>query len=187
MPKDDRRRESRRVEEPTLKRVGKMPETERAAFFAPLVRSSSQAAADRGESLALVRPRSMQFRCRPKRASDVAAERDKIAEVRRQGSLFEAPLSELEPTPVHMAMVYEDASGRHTMMCGDWETNATFYKWRQEYGEAIAIEQLRATYEDRYMKAGVVLALGTVAKRPKQWLLLGILRLNEERQLGLAL
>ena len=65
------------------------------------------------------------------------------------------------------------------MMCGDWETSATFFGWRKRYGEAEALARLKDTYEDTYTDKGVALAMGTVAKRPKQWLLLGIIRMDE--------
>jgi hypothetical protein len=68
------------------------------------------------------------------------------------------------------------------MTCGDWETAATFFNLRKSYGDDGALKHLRETYEENYAKNGVALALGTVKKRPGQWLLLGVIRLDETRQ-----
>lgn len=68
------------------------------------------------------------------------------------------------------------------MLCGDWETSATFWKLRRDYGEEHALGHLKQTYEEEYFSKGMALALGTVAKRAQQWLLLGIIRLDEARQ-----
>jgi hypothetical protein len=178
----DPRSESRRVEENTLRVVGHMKSRERGSFFDPLFRPSIADAASRGESLTLVRPRGLRFRWRPKRPEEIEDERAKIAAASAQGSLLDAPLTEFEPCPMHLAMAFEDDAGKHVMMCGDWETSATYWKWTKLYGEAEALTRLKDTYEQRYADAGVALALGTVAKRPKQWLLLGVLRMDETSQ-----
>ena len=81
-----------------------------------------------------------------------------------------------------MSVKFEDQAGKHEMTCGDWETAAAFFKLRQKYGEVKTLEHLRTTYEEDYFQQGVALALGTVKKRPSQWLLLGIIRLNETAQ-----
>ena len=48
-----------------------------------------------------------------------------------------------------------------------------------------ALAYLKQTYEVDYFRRGVALALGTVAARPKQWLLLGVIRLDDAPQLPL--
>ena len=68
------------------------------------------------------------------------------------------------------------------MTCGDWETGAAFFNLRSNYGDEGALEHLRSTYEEKYFNQGLALVLGTVKKRPQQWLLLGIIRLNETTQ-----
>jgi len=68
------------------------------------------------------------------------------------------------------------------MECGDWETAATYFKFSKRYDSSRALEHLRQTYEVDYPKRGVVLALGTQKKRPRQWLLLGVIRLDESNQ-----
>jgi hypothetical protein len=181
-PRDDNRPESRRVDEQSLAFLHSMAPRAREGFFDPLFRDSVSAAADRGESLTLVRPASLKFRWKVKRASDVEEERERREHALRQGSLLDQELAAIEPCPYDLSLKFTDGSGKHEMACGDWETAAAFFNLRKKYGDEGALEHLRTTYEDRYFKDGVALALGTVKKRPQQWLLLGIIRLDETRQ-----
>jgi len=181
-PRDDNRRESRRVDEASLAMVRKMPQRAREGFFDRLFRDSITTAADLGESLTLVRPKSLRFRWREKNAADLDEERKRRARTMKQGSLFDRELEAIEPCPFDLSMAFEDEAGKHEMACGDWETAAAFFNLRRRYGDEQALEHLRSTYEDEYSSRGVALALGTVKKRPSQWLLLGIIRLDETTQ-----
>ena len=181
-PHDDNRRESRRVDEPTLVRVRTMAQRAREGFFDPLFRDSIIAAADRGESLTLVRPKSLRFRSRPKSDLDLEEERQRRTQTMQQGSLFDPELEAIEPCPYNLSVTFEDGAGPHEMTCGDWETAAAFFNLRRRYGDEHALEHLRSTYEEDYFTRGVALALGTVKRRPSQWLLLGIIRLDETTQ-----
>lgn len=181
-PRDDNRPESRRVEESSLAVVRKMAPRAREGFFDTLFRDSITAAADRGESLTLVRPKSLRFRWRPKSEADLQEERRRRLKTMQQGSLFDRELELIEPCPYDLSLAFGDGAGKHEMVCGDWETAAAFFNFRRRYGDEQALEHLRSTYEDAYFKQGVALALGTVKKRPSQWLLLGIIRLDETTQ-----
>ena len=178
-PRDDLRKESRRVEEQSLKITGELPRSKHAPFLDPLLRSSCAEAARLGESLTLVRPKNLNFRWRRKSDAEVAGEKAAFVAASAQGSLLDEPLKAFEPCPFHLRMGFNDAGGKHGMTCGDWETSATFFKWRKSYGEQEALVRLKDTYENRYAKKGLAFAMGTVAKRPKQWLLLGIIRMDE--------
>lgn len=181
-PKDDPRRESHRVEEQSLAITGELPQRSHAPFLDPLLRASYVDAARRDETLTLVRPRNLTFRWRRKSDAEVAGEKAAFAAASAQGSLLDEPLKAFEPCPYHLRMGFEDAAGKHGMTCGDWETSATFFKWRKVYGEADALTRLKDSYEKSYTEKGVALAMGTVAKRPMQWLLLGIIRMDEAFQ-----
>jgi hypothetical protein len=181
-PNDDTRKESRRVDEPTLTKLRTMPVRAREGFFDPLFRGSLKEAADRGESLTLIRPKTLRFKFRLKTDEELGEEKIRRAKTLAQGSLLDKELDAIEPCPYDLKMQFDDEAGRHEMTCGDWETAATFFNRRRGYGEAAALEQLRSTYEETYFQQGVALALGTVKKRPNQWLLLGIIRLNETVQ-----
>lgn len=182
MPRDDKRPESRRVDEPTLKSVGRMGEREREGFFDRLLKPSAAAAAAAGETLALVRPTALQFKWRRKPAGEIEAERRKRAATLAQGSLFDRQLAQIEPCPYALSLDFIDGGGSHSMACGDWETGAAYFNLSRSLGEEGALRRLRETYERDYMARGVVLALGTMLKHPKTWILLGVIRLDETRQ-----
>ncbi len=181
----DTRRESRAVEETSLKRKSTMREDSRASFLAPLLRPSIADAAARNESLALVRPTNFEFTWKKKPADELAADKAKRERTLSQGSLFDKELAAIEPCPFDIRMKFSDASGPHNMACGDWETAATFFKWRKDYGEDDALRRLKDRYENEYARAGVAFAFGTMAKRQATWILLGIIRLNDSPQMKL--
>lgn len=184
-PKEDRRRESRHVHEQSLRCVGSLPQKSRADMLAPLIRASYMEAAAAGDSLTLIRPSSFSLGWKRKPESKLQVERQARAKTLAQGSLLEKELAELEPCPFEIFVSFTDASGPHRMQCGDWETPATFFKWRREYGDQGALERLKARYETDYPQGGVAFAMGTMAKYPKTWILLGLIRLDDSRQLKL--
>lgn len=112
----------------------------------------------------------------------VAGTRQKRAKTLSQGSLFDKELAKIDPCPFDIRMRFTDGTGRHDMACGDWETAATFFKWKSSYGEEPALARLKERYEGEYAKAGVAFAFGTMAKHPTTWILLGIIRLDESHQ-----
>lgn len=182
MPSSDPRKESRTVEENSLRRICNMKAASRADFLDGLIRPSIAAAAEQGESLALVRPDSFEFVWKRKPEAELEADRQKRAKALSQGSLFDKDLAKIEPCPFDIRMRFTDATGRHDMACGDWETAATFFKWKSDYGEESALKRLKERYEGEYADAGVAFAFGTMAKYPTTWILLGIIRLDESRQ-----
>jgi hypothetical protein len=72
------------------------------------------------------------------------------------------------------------------MQCADWETSAAFWNISKGYGEQGALDHLSKTYNEGYPSKGMVFALGTLKKRPKQWILLGVIRLDEAQQASFA-
>ncbi len=184
-PKEDRRRESRHVHEQSLRRVGSLAEKSRAATLAPLIRASYLDAAAAGDSLTLIRPSAFSLGWKRKPEGKLQAERAARSKTLAQGSLLEKELAVLEPCPFEIFVSFTDASGPHRMQCGDWETPATFFKWRREYGDEGALERLKARYETDYPPGGVAFAMGTMAKYPKTWMLLGLIRLDDSPQLKL--
>ena len=77
---------------------------------------------------------------------------------------------------------------QHNHECDDWETSTAFNRFEQKYGREGALEILRRKYEEEYFDAGLVLAFSTHSRRnvtygtDNQWLLVGIVRLDEDRQ-----
>ena len=183
-PNGDTRVESCHVFEDTICIDGKLKnEDERARLLNPLVLSSAVDAAAQGLSLTLVRPTAPRFHFKKKPQAVVDAERAGYERVLRQTSFLDEQLEALEPTPYEFAFSFEDAAGKHTNACRDWETSAAFWKFRQSYGEEGALGHLNEIYNKKYPSKGMVFAMGTVKARPKQWLLLGVIRLNELTEL----
>lgn len=179
-PTGDNRPESCHVYEDRIAVDGKLTgANERAALVNPLIVTSTAEAAAKGKTLTLIRPQDPRFRYRPKPANVIEAERAGYKLAARQTSMLDPELDELEPSPYSFVFSFSDAAGSHTFSCGDWETHATFWKHRRLYGEQSALAHLSRMYNDVYPAKGMVFAMGTVKARPKQWLLLGVLRVDQ--------
>jgi hypothetical protein len=183
-PTSDKRIESRHVFEDTIKPKNKIRESERADFLQPLIMQSAKAAAEKGHSLALVRPNNVKFNWRRKDPKTLERERDEMQRAVRQRGLWDKELTAFEPTPYHFRLRFKDEDGWHSHTCGDWETVATLYRQGRQYGDDAALQHLDKMYNQNYPDKGMVLALANMAKKPKTWLLLGVLRLDPPKSAG---
>lgn len=187
-PKDDPRPESRRVQEHTIVPEREMPERERAGFLDRVIVPSMDVAADRGQTLALIRPANVRFRHEKKRPQEIEKERHAYASVGRQGTFFDQELIALEPCPFAFRFDYETEDGKsHRHVCDDWETAAMFYNFAKRYGEARALSTMDKAFNVDYPRKGMAFALGTHSRYPTTWLLVGVIRLDRIAQLGLGL
>ncbi len=177
-PRSDSRSESRHVFEDRLTPGRMMPEPERADFLEPLIVGSAREAMERGSSLALVRPQETKFRWRKKSQALVDRERAGYESAAKQQSFLDKELATLEPSPFDFRLSFLDADGWHHHSCSDWETAATYWKLSKSHGSDSALGHLNNMYNNVYREKGLVLALGTMAKRRKTWLLLGVIRLD---------
>lgn len=112
------------------------------------------------------------------------SERSRLLSPLITGSALEA-MQQLEPSPFDFRFQFEDSAGRHDYQNGDWETHVTFWRWREQYGEASALSKMSTVFNDDYPARGMVFALGNQAKRPQTWQLLGVIRLDELKQADL--
>lgn len=181
-PKSDSRSESCHVYEDRLIVDGSLKPSERVSLLNPLILPSTAEAAARNMSLALIRPVNPRFKFRRKPPAIVDAERSAYHYAARQLSLLDKEQEAFEPVPYAFAFTYEDATAKHTMQCGDWETSATFWKMKRDYGEQQALDHLMKMFNEEYPRKGMAFAMGTLKKRPSQWMLLGVLRLDEPKQ-----
>ena len=180
-PRDDTRHESRRVEEDSIIAGDTLPSRDRLQFLLPLLRTSTLEAIARGESLAIIEPRDLRLKARAKRPVDIEAERTRYRAAAMQGLLFDAALAEMQPCPYAIQVPFVDQDGvPHAPLCEDWETSATFFNLRKRMGDTDIIAHLERAYTDRGGGRRVFLAMGTVKRRPRQWLLLGIIRIAAE-------
>jgi hypothetical protein len=166
-----------------------MPAAERAGFLGPAIRASTDEAKANGETLTLVRPTSSRLTWRQKNAMKIAEERAAYQAAASQGSFFDAELRALEPCPYEFHFKYHTSDGKaHQATCDDWETAAMFYNLRRQLGGSDrALERMNQVFNVDYPRNGFVFALGTHSRRPDQWLLVGVIRLNEVRQMSLAI
>lgn len=162
-----------------------MPERERAEFLEPLIVESVRQARERGNSLALLRPKESKFRYKVKPLEKIAAERREYEAAVKQQSLLDDELVALDPSPYDFRLSFLDEDGWHHNSCGDWETTAAFWRLRKSHGEDAALKHLDETYNRLYPERGMVLALGNMARRPQTWLLLGVIRLDQPKQVRL--
>jgi hypothetical protein len=185
-PTNDPRRESRHVFEDTFKVGDPLPKRERPRVLSPLIRSSVKEAIAKGESLTLIRPKDFKFTWKEKNKQQVADERAAYAAAGRQASLLDDALTKLEPCPFEFRVTFRDETGVHKHTCEDWETTAAYWNLDKRNGPDYALGHLDRMYNHEYQENGMVLALGNMAARPQTWLLLGLVRLDEQKQ-GLLL
>lgn len=158
----------------------------RSGLVSPIIVSSELEAASKGQSLAAIRPKDVELVCRKRDLSEIEDARAAFERQARQASMFDKELDVIEPCPFEFKMSFLDDDGkRRKKLCGDWETHAAFFNLRNSYGEEGAITHLRETYCQKYVKTGIVFALGNMASRPQIWQLLGIFSLPEPPQLSL--
>ncbi len=182
LPTRDKRTESCHVYEDSITVGRSLPTPERSRLLSPLITGSAEEAMSKGLSLTLIRPRNVRFIAKKKSASEIASEREAYKAAAKQNSFFDKELAELEPSPYEFKFQFDDENGAHKYENGDWETHAMFYRWRKLYDEAETLRRMAKTFNEEYPAKGMAFALGNMAKRPQTWQLLGILRLDEQRQ-----
>ena len=139
----------------------------------------------KGRSFALIRLGIPEFIIRP--LSDEA----KIKGQRRRDTLLSQTdmfsgdstvlTAEVAPYSFHYRFEHEDKTLTHT--CIDWETERTFFKWREQYGEQDTLRMMREKGGQDIPERGVAFAMGMhrVTKFNK-WLLSGVIRVDYSPQ-----
>lgn len=184
----DRRKESRRVQEDTIQLGDLMPPKERALFLDPILKGSTAEAAAQGMSLTLVRPVSVRFRSKAKTSDQMADERRAYKDAARQKSFLhpDADLIALEPCPYAFQFDWTDADGKgHIATCDDWESTAMYYRLQKEMDSSKVLAKMEKTFGEEYPRKGMAFAMGTHSRRPDQWLLVGVIRLDPVDQMPL--
>lgn len=185
-PADDRRIESRRIEQQTLNIVGKLKESERASFLGNAVVTSLDQERQAGRSLALLRPEIKRFWHEEKTDEEIGQERTKFAKLRQQQELFgAADVVPYDPCPLRFKYSYRTDDGDREGTCQDWETEATYFRWVKEYGQTATLEKMYQIFGRDYPAKGMCLAMGTHSRFPDRWLINGIVRLDIAAQSSL--
>lgn len=184
-PRNDPRVESRRVEEDSLQIVGELKANERASFLAKSVVTSLVKEREQGRSLALLQVEVKSFRIERKTDGQVAREQNRFDLLARQHDIFSKRISTYRVCPYEFRYRYSCEDRDREGTCQDWETDATFHNWAREYGERGALDRMSVRFGEEYPRDGIFLAMGTHSRRPDQWLINGIIRLDAIRQLSL--
>lgn len=182
----DRRQESKRVTQESIRIVGRLKARERQPYLERAIIDSPDAAYKNGQSLALVRPLNPHFKWRRRSEEEMNRVRRGYEEINASPDLFgTTTIVPREAAPYEFSYAYEDGDGSHHKRCHDWEVEQTFLKWREAYGEERALAEMQRVFGEEYPQKGMVLALGTHGQRNWQWMIIGILRLDEIKQPGL--
>lgn len=186
-PAHDGRKESQKVVPETIAVGSKLNRAERSRLASALTRESVADAFSRNETLTLIRPVDVTFSWLRKTEQALDDERRKHADLVRQISMFDRAAPPYEPCPFEFRFKWVTEAGQaHSHTCDDWETSAAFFRRREADGEVAGLASLKHTYEVDYLAKGVRFALGTHSRRDKQWLLVGVLRVDNDPQQGLS-
>ncbi|MBT5308650.1 MAG: hypothetical protein HOL37_04875 [Rhodospirillaceae bacterium] len=186
LPKDDSRPESRYVQEGSIVLGKILPKSKRPNFLNSLIRPSVEDAAKRGQSLTLIRPQNTRFKWRLKKPEELEKERQDYIKAASQKSFLDDEKTPLEPCPYEFSFDYSSEDGKtHKGICHDWETSAMYWRFSRSEGEKPALDKMGEVFNEKYPEKGMVFAMGTNSRRPKQWLLNGVILLDETGQLPL--
>lgn len=181
-PVDDRRAESRHVNEDTIRivqRAAQTDETQRLRLWSPHVSASLVALKEENQatekSLGIVRPDpgSVRFHAR-------ALQRSSDDDRRLQAAFGQVSLmdeDQLTPLIVEYEFSYRFtcAGTKHDMKIHDWEVQAAYFSFKARYG-ADAMSKLKHEYETNIPSRNLHLVMGTMKAHPRQFIVIGLLR-----------
>ncbi len=183
----DTRSESRRVDPNSVEIVSAVRPGERNALVARCAVTSLKQEHEAGRSLAMLRPEILDFRAVRRPADEMKEKEALLVRLRAQNDLF-APkaLIPMRTCPYEFKYRFKDDDGVHEGTCQDWETEQTFLaRLRDQSSERHALDWMQQKFGEEYPKKGMALAMGTHRYRLSQWLINGVVRLNDEPQMSL--
>lgn len=184
----DTRSESRRVDPNSVEILKRLRPADRNPLVARCAVTSLDREREAQRSLALLRAEILDFW--PEKNSDelMRKREDVLANLRSQSDMF-APDMSLIPersSPYSFKYRYRCDDGEREGTCQDWETEQTFLRQlHTQASEQAALDWMVQKFGVEYPKKGMVLAMGTHSRRYEQWLINGVIRLNDEPQLAL--
>lgn len=184
-PHDDSRPESRRVDQETISVSGKLRQAERERFLASSVVTSLSRERELGRSLALLKPDILDFKIEPKSPEEILQEKKRFDAIRSQADLFAKQVTPYHPCPHKFKYKYRIVDGVREGTCQDWEIEATYFKWSRQYGESKALSEMQRIFGEELPGRGILLAMGTHSQYPDTWLINGVVRLDEIKQMSL--
>ncbi len=182
------RPESKRIDHETLEKVRELKKSETHEFARRAIVRSLAEEKTNGRSFALIRPESPEFIIRPLSDAAKLKNQKRRDALLSQSDMFSGDSTVLTPDVApysfHYRFVHEGKTLTHT--CIDWETERTFFKWRNQYGEQRTLSMMRETWGQDMPQRGIAFAMGThrVTKFNK-WLLSGVIRVDRSAQASL--
>jgi hypothetical protein len=182
-PSSDPRIESRHVDNQTLEICGQMKTNERQSFLNKHIVTSLTKEFDEGRSLALLHPEILDFRVDLKSVEKLAAQQRRIDLFHSQHDMFiPRPAIPVKACPYEFKYKYRTDAGEREGTCQDWETEATFFKWRRLYDEKKVLEEMETQFGERLPKRGLYFAMGTHSQYPETWLINGLIQMSPPDQ-----
>lgn len=187
-PSDDSRIESKRIDPQNLKVEGRVPDGERAALVERAVIANLEQEQREGRSLALIRPTNIRFVVRKLSSTELMKSQRRRDALRGQLDLLaDSEIAAVAP-PYSFFYEFDHAGRRRRHLCIDWETEATFLKWRDRYGEGSTLDLMQQKWGEGLPARGLAFAMGTHrVEFWKNWLLSGIIQAPNPSQGQLAL
>jgi hypothetical protein len=181
----DIRKESKRVEYESLVKSHKLTGLPRHEFGRRAIVDSLAEEKAKGNSFALIRPETPEFIIRPLSAEAKGKRQRRRDTLLSQSDMFSGDetilTKDVAPYSFHYRFVHEGATLTHT--CIDWETEQTFFKWREEYGEAETLKLMQTKWGEDMPQRGIAFAMGTHRVEAwNKWLLSGVVRIDRSAQ-----
>jgi hypothetical protein len=135
LPDDDRRPESRRIDQDSLSIVGSLKVSERQRFLAARIVTSLNRERAEGRTLALLKPEIIDFKAVRKTPDEIAKESAKFSALHAQRDLFNSKeMIPYTPCPYSFRYRYRSDDGDREGTCQDWEMEATYFRWSRSQG-----------------------------------------------------
>lgn len=182
----DIRSESRRVDPNSVEILNQLKPSARNPLIARCAVTSLDSELEAGRSLAMLKCEVLDF-WPEKNSDELMREREGVlAKLRAQDDLFKPSMSliPLRSCPYSFKYRYRCDDGDREGTCQDWETEQTFFaRLRDQASEKAALDWMVQKFGVEYPQKGMALAMGTHSRRREQWLINGVIRLNDEPQL----
>jgi hypothetical protein len=183
LPNDDKRTESRRVDQQSIEIVGQLKKSERGRFLGKAVVTSLFREREAGKSFALLKAEILGFKIEKKDASEIKDEKQVFDAIRAQGDFFAKQVTNnYNPCPYNFKYRYRTDDGIREGTCQDWEIEATYHNWSNEYGEERALADMAKVFGQDYPTKGMLLAMGTHSLHQDTWLINGVVRQDDINQ-----
>ena len=186
MPRNDNRCESRRLNPDSLEIVGKLAQKERGNFLDKFIVTSLKKEREQKRSLALLKAKIIDFKVEKRSKENIQKRQEQFSKSREQQDFFYNKTNKAyTPSPYKFKYNYCAEDGKQEGTCQDWEIEATYYNWANQYGVSGALDKMKKRFGEEYPSKGMVLAMGTHSQYPDTWLINGVVRLDKAYQLSL--